>query len=108
MKVYITHGGRLIWTLNGFEWSLHATATLTPKKYLPIPNGYDAVWVSLPVWRLIRREKSLVAAGREPHFLICPVRSLVTMLNAISFASNGTNDEEIWNFFTAVFAAVIY
>jgi hypothetical protein len=30
------------------------------------------------------------------------------MLNALSFASNGANDEEIWNFFTAAFAAVIY
>jgi len=46
--------------------------------------------------------------GRESHFLICPVRSLVTMLNATSFASDGTNDEEIWNFFTASFAAAIY
>jgi hypothetical protein len=41
----------------------------------------------------------LLLPGREYHFFICPVRSLVTMLNAISLASNGTNDEEIWNFY---------
>ena len=50
----------------------------------------------------------LLLPGRESHFRICPVRSLVTILNAISFASNGTNDEEIWNFFTAAFAAVLH
>jgi hypothetical protein len=68
MPYAITHGGRLIWALNGFEWSLHAPPTLTPKKYLPIPTGYDAVWVSLPVWRLRRREKSLVAARKRIPF----------------------------------------
>jgi len=50
----------------------------------------------------------LLLPERESHFLICPVRSLVTMLNAISFASGGTNNEEIWNFFTAAFAAATY
>ena len=50
----------------------------------------------------------LLMPGRESHFLIRPVRSLVTILNAISFASNGTNYEKIWNFFTAAFAALIY
>jgi hypothetical protein len=69
MKVYITHGGRLILALNGFEWSLHTLSTLTPKKYIPIPNEYDAVWVSLPVWRLRGREKSLVAARKRIPFL---------------------------------------